>query len=101
MDSIQKHLRNHAGTLSRKRRLLITLAFVVTPTIGHADSSVSYGYDQVGRIATAAYDSGLCVTYIYDTNGNRTAQSYTMYSGPTSQNWGSGVWGCYLKWTPH
>jgi len=79
--------------------VLVTLVSLTVSSAGQADSSVSYGYDQVGRITSAAYDNGLCVIYTYDANGNRTAQSYSMSSGPASQNWGSGVWGCYLKWT--
>ncbi|OAF10259.1 hypothetical protein AXW67_25910 [Bradyrhizobium neotropicale] len=63
-------------------------------------ATVTYSYDLVGRVTSAAYDNGLCIIYAYDANGNRTAQSYSMSSAPTSQNWGSGVWGCYLKWTP-
>lgn len=65
-----------------------------------AADTVTYSYDIVGRVTSAAYDNGLCIIYAYDANGNRTAQSYSTSSAPTSQNWGSGVWGCYLKWTP-
>lgn len=64
-----------------------------------ADSSVTFGYDQTGRVSSAAYDNGLCVVYAYDQAGNRTAQSFVMSSTSAQQYWGSGVWGCYLKWT--
>jgi hypothetical protein len=91
----QQNARLRAGTC-------LALAILVSLTISsatQADSSVSYGYDQLGRVTSAAYDNGLCVVYTYDANGNRTAQSYSMSSASASQNWGSGVWGCYLKWT--
>jgi hypothetical protein len=81
----------------------LALAALASPTLSGASQgadSVTYGYDQVGRVTSAAYDNGLCIIYVYDANGNRTTQSYSMSSTPTSQNWGSGVWGCYLKWTP-
>ena len=97
MDRVQKFA---AGALIRNRLALVVLASLVISNASQA-SSVSYAYDQVGRVTTAAYDNGLCVVYTYDANGNRTAQSFSMSSVPASQNWGSGVWGCYLKWTPH
>jgi RHS repeat-associated protein len=37
-----------------------------------ADGSVTFGYDQTGRVSSAAYDNGLCVVYAYDQAGNRT-----------------------------
>jgi YD repeat-containing protein len=73
--------------------LLVVLGSLVPA--GHVNASTSYTYDQLGRLATAHYDNGICVAYRYDANGNRT-QSIAAASGPT---WGSGLWGCFL-WTP-
>jgi hypothetical protein len=69
------------------------------PNAVQADSAVTFGYDQTGRVSSAAYDNGLCVVYAYDKAGNRTAQSFAMSSTSAQQDWGAGVWGCYLKWT--
>lgn len=74
---------------------------LVIPGASRGADTVTYSYDLVGRVTSAAYGNGLCVVYTYDPNGNRTAQSYSMSSTPASQNWGTGVWGCYLTWTPH
>jgi YD repeat-containing protein len=62
-------------------------------------ASVMFSYDPVGRLTTALYDSGLCVTYAYDANGNRTAQLNTNASGPLTTVWGTGTYGCFA-WTP-
>lgn len=63
-----------------------------------AEASVSYTYDGVGRIATALYDNGTCVVYVYDANGNRTQESITSSGAPGTAVWGTGVLGC-LKWS--
>ncbi|MFD1985440.1 RHS repeat domain-containing protein [Mesorhizobium newzealandense] len=73
---------------------VITATIVsMLPTV--ANSSVSYGYDDLGRVTSALYDNGMCIAYSYDANGNRTAQNNAV--GTTV--WGSGVWGCF-NWTP-
>ncbi|KQV29315.1 hypothetical protein ASC97_23555 [Rhizobium sp. Root1203] len=61
-----------------------------------ADNFVTYGYDPDGRLVSALYDNGLCVVYVYDANGNRTAQ--TDVASATPPTWGSASWGC-VKWT--
>lgn len=63
-----------------------------------ATASVTYTYDQLGRVTTALYDNGTCTAYTYDANGNRTAQSFVTSGTPASPVWGSGVWGCF-PWT--
>jgi hypothetical protein len=92
-------VRKSSSPLIRHKWALAALLFLATGASQGAET-VTYGYDQVGRVTSAAYDNGLCVIYVYDPNGNRTTQNYSMSSAPASQNWGSGVWGCYLKWTP-
>lgn len=92
--------RKFLQTLPRATLALAVLVSLALSGASQGADSVTFGYDQVGRVTSAAYNNGLCVIYVYDANGNRTTQSYSMSSGPTSQNWGSGVWGCYLKWTP-
>ena len=75
--------------------LLISLGAVSADA---TTASVTYSYDQLGRVTTAIYDNGTCVAYSYDANGNRTAQTITASGTPVSPVWGSGVWGCF-PWT--
>ena len=76
------------------------LTVLGTMSADGASGSASYTYDQLGRVTTALYDNGVCVTYVYDANGNRTSQTNTVSGTPESPTWGSGVWGCF-PWTPH
>lgn len=61
-----------------------------------ATGSVSYTYDALGRVVTASYDTGVCMIYTYDANGNRLSQTVNIGTGTTS-TWGAGIWGCF-KW---
>lgn len=61
-----------------------------------ANGSVSYTYDALGRVSSISYDTGVCVLYTYDPNGNRLSETITVGSGGTSV-WNTGVWGCF-KW---
>lgn len=58
----------------------------------------SYTYDQLGRLTTEKYDNGLCIGYVYDANGNRTAIT-TIATATEPPTWGSATWGCFV-WTP-
>jgi YD repeat-containing protein len=62
------------------------------------DASAVYTYDPVGRLTTVVYDNGVCVSYSYDANGNRTALA-TPATSPQTAVWGSANWGCF-NWTP-
>jgi len=79
--------------------LICAMASALTDGASAATASVTYTYDQVGRLATALYDNGVCVVYNYDASGNRTAQTNTLSGAPATPIWGTGVWGCF-KWTP-
>ena len=67
-----------------------------------ANGSVAYAYDALGRVTTASYDTGVCIVYTYDANGNRLSETINVTaSGAT------GVWGCFnwnasggAKWGP-
>ncbi len=82
---------------ARVAAALLALLGILIP--GGAIGSVSYTYDQLGRLTTGLYDNGLCIAYSYDANGNRTAQTNTISSAPEQPTWGTGVWGCFT-WTP-
>ena len=62
-----------------------------------ANGSVVYTYDALGRIATASYDTGVCIAYTYDAVGNRLSEKILVISSSST-----GVWGCYnwnnAKW---
>jgi len=64
-----------------------------------ANGSVAYTYDALGRLITASYDTGVCIAYSYDPNGNRLSEKILVVS-PSS----TGVWGCFnwngAKWGP-
>ena len=62
------------------------------------NASASYTYDLLGRLTTVVYDNGLCISYSYDPNGNRTAIA-TIATSPQTAVWGSANWGCF-NWTP-
>jgi len=81
---------------------LAAIAIAVASPIIYVDASASastaYIYDPVGRLAVVVYDDGVCVTYSYDANGDRTSSNTTL--GATgSLTWGSGLWGC-TTWVP-
>lgn len=75
---------------------LIAIGFLCLPAAG--DSAAAYGYDLVGRIATARYDDGTCTVYIYDPNGNRLSATTSNGGDAEAPIWGTGTWGCFI-WT--
>lgn len=63
--------------------------WVSTPTDA-ANGSVAYTYDALGRVTTASYDTGVCIIYSYDPNGNRLSETINVTTAGTT-----GVWGCF------
>jgi YD repeat-containing protein len=84
----------------RKRLLFLTIPFAAAAAIGAftlayaANGSVAYSYDALGRITTASYDTGVCVIYSYDPNGNRLSETINVTTGGAT-----GMWGCF-NWNP-
>jgi uncharacterized protein RhaS with RHS repeats len=71
--------------------LCIFTALAGTLTIANAaNGSVAYTYDALGRVSTASYDTGVCIVYKYDPNGNRLSETITIAASGTT-----GVWGCF------
>jgi YD repeat-containing protein len=78
---------------------IILVALSMPSATRAANGSVSYSYDALGRLLTANYDTGVCIVYSYDANGNRTSQQILVVSGSST-----GVWGCFnwngANWGP-
>jgi YD repeat-containing protein len=60
-----------------------------------ANGSVAYTYDALGRVTTASYDTGVCILYTYDANGNRLSETIKVSAASAT-----GVWGCF-NWNPN
>jgi hypothetical protein len=84
----------NSGNLRKTVVAATLIEFVLVGRVQAATASVSYGYDQLGRLATALYDEGTCIVYVYDASGNRTAQTNTTAGVPNTATWGTGTWGC-------
>jgi YD repeat-containing protein len=56
-----------------------------------ANGSVAYTFDALGRVTTASYDTGVCILYSYDPNGNRLSETINVSAASGS----TGVWGCF------
>jgi hypothetical protein len=65
-----------------------------------ANGSVTYTYDALGRITSASYDTGVCLVYAYDANGNRTSEKILVVTGTTTGIWGCFNWNSGAKWGP-
>lgn len=78
-------------SLARVPLLAIGLASLPS-MVSSQSGNVIYTYDPLGRIATASYDTGVCITYTYDANGSRTSQKILVTAAGST-----GVWGCF-KW---
>lgn len=64
------------------------------PVMAQASASVTYTYDQAGRLTNAKYDNNTCIAYAYDASGNRVSQN----NGSPNPTWGQGFYGCFT-WT--
>jgi len=71
------------------------LLLTVSASAHAASASITYGYDELGRVTTALYDNGTCIVYTYDAVGNRTSQTNSTAAGPQTPIWGTGSWGCF------
>jgi YD repeat-containing protein len=59
--------------------LCFALALMLSPVAAHATpGSVSYVYDDLGRLVELVYDDGTTITYTYDAVGNRETTVTTL-----------------------
>lgn len=88
---------------SRRSRFILVGAVLIgmmTADVAlSANGSVVYTYDALGRLISASYDTGVCILYSYDANGNRLSEKILVTSSSST-----GVWGCFnwnnAKWGP-
>jgi YD repeat-containing protein len=74
--------------------MLCVLAMVAAGALeiaNAANGSVAYSYDALGRVTAASYDTGVCIIYTYDPNGNRLSETIRVVAGGSV----TGVWGCF------
>lgn len=57
--------------------LPLCLGLAWPTTLVHAQSSVTYEYDALGRVTKATYSNGTVVTYAYDAADNRVTTTTT------------------------
>lgn len=71
---------------------LVLIALFCVGAALAANGSVTYTYDALGRVTMVNYDTGVCIMYSYDANGNRLSETIVV-----SATGATGVWGCF-KW---
>jgi YD repeat-containing protein len=78
---------------------LLFAAVLPLATSDAATGSVVYTYDALGRLTSALYDTGVCIAYTYDANGNRLTENIVVVTSSSI-----GIWGCFnwngAKWGP-
>src|SRR5256885_15041482 len=64
----------------------LSLAFVMQVALVAAvpavAGTISYTYDQLGRLSQTSYPNGAIIRYAYDANGNRTSYVVTGSANP-------------------
>jgi YD repeat-containing protein len=70
--------------------LALVGTLLATGSTDAANGSVTYSYDALGRVTAAFYDTGVCLVYAYDANGNRLSESIVVVTGTST-----GIWGCF------
>ena len=86
-----KALRDHKSIFLWTSAFVVTVIWIWASTLAHAaNGSVAYTYDALGRVTTASYDTGVCLIYSYDPNGNRLSETINVTTSGTT-----GVWGCF------
>ena len=62
------------GSTRRRRMAPYVVALLLAAQAGSASAgSVTYSYDNLGRLAQAVYSNGVVITYSYDAAGNRSS----------------------------
>ena len=83
--------------------VLVTVSVVAAFRLAHAaNGSVAYTYDALGRVTTVSYDTGVCIVYSYDANGNRLSENINVSDAGTTGFWGCFSWNANggAKWGP-
>ena len=61
----------------------LVLLLVARAVSASAEETVTYAYDDAGRLTNAAYSGGANITYAYDANGNLVMRTVTAAGGTT------------------
>jgi YD repeat-containing protein len=72
----------HANWLPRSVQIRITLIVGLLIATGVPASSVTYTYDDLGRLVAASYDDGSHITYTLDAAGNRVSVVQSLDTTP-------------------
>lgn len=65
---------------SMSRVVVVAIAFstiATVPAVPLLAGTISYSYDQLGRLSQVTYPGGAIIRYNYDPNGNRTSYVVT------------------------
>lgn len=65
-------------------RFLIALMFLFALNVLLADT-ITYKYDDAGRLVSVAYPNGSTIAYVYDNNGNLLSKTVTAPSQSSAQ----------------
>lgn len=65
---------------------LAALAIVACSAAVWAAETVTYTYDELGRLKSAQYPDGKKITYTYDATGNRTQAAITQNNAPVAND---------------
>jgi YD repeat-containing protein len=82
--------------LNRLTRNLLAAALVISaPNTASAQTPLLLNLQASQAMMMLIQAGGMCVGYVYDANGNRTAQTVVTI-GSTPTQWGAGTYGCFL-----
>jgi YD repeat-containing protein len=84
-------------TVIGKAAAIMALAIASVPALANT-VTITYLYDQAGRVTAAYYSNGVCITYDYDAAGNRLTKKIQNTTPTTQPKWGSETYGCF-RWS--
>jgi YD repeat-containing protein len=78
-----------------KRNLLAATLLISGSSAASAQPSLLIDLQASQALMLLIQAGGMCVSYAYDANGNRTAQTVVTI-GPGAAQWGTGTYGCFV-----
>jgi len=80
------------------RNVGLAVGLLALQSSGAHAATVTYKYDELGRLTRASYDNGVVIEYAYDPAGNRTSHVVSGPGLPSGNKWGNFTWGTPAKW---